>query len=198
MNFTELCSEVYTITNRSDLVAETELAVKSATLKAHSSDFYFKDLRETIISFDSAAYIQSLDYRTLFPKYRSLKYLKKFDTTSNETVEPPLEVLPPELLIDSYGDRKTNVAYVAGSVIQIKSSTEEQHYSIGIYQHPTVESVDTYASWIATEYPYCIIFEAAAIVFGLQGDATRQAAYRTQALEMYAELRGSNLVAVGY
>ena len=49
--FTELCNDVYTMTKRPDLVAETKLAVKAATLKAHQSDFYPKDIYETGIQF---------------------------------------------------------------------------------------------------------------------------------------------------
>ena len=73
MNFTELMTEVYAVTKRPDLSAETALAVKSATLKLHQSDFYFKDLFETGISFTESSFIQTLDIKTVIPRFRALK-----------------------------------------------------------------------------------------------------------------------------
>jgi hypothetical protein len=49
--FSELCSEVHTLTNRPDLVNETKLAVKAATLKLHQKDFFYKDISEQGVSF---------------------------------------------------------------------------------------------------------------------------------------------------
>ena len=51
-SFTSLLNDVYTITNRPDLIAETKLAVKQATLKMHQSDYYPKDLFETGIAWN--------------------------------------------------------------------------------------------------------------------------------------------------
>ena len=51
---TDLCADVYTITNRPDLINETKLAVKAATLKMHQSDYYYRDLLEQGITFDTS------------------------------------------------------------------------------------------------------------------------------------------------
>ena len=64
--FSDLTSDVMTITNRPDLIAETKLAVKAATLKIHQSDYYYKDLFETGLSWDTAAYTQEVDLSLLF------------------------------------------------------------------------------------------------------------------------------------
>lgn len=45
-----LVSDVYTLTNRPDLVAETALAVKKATLKMHHVDFFARDIWESGIT----------------------------------------------------------------------------------------------------------------------------------------------------
>ena len=58
MTLNELIAEVYTITNRPDLVAQTLMAVRSATLKLHQSDYYYKDIFETGFQFTSAEYLQ--------------------------------------------------------------------------------------------------------------------------------------------
>jgi hypothetical protein len=84
MTFDELLQEVYNITSRDDLVDMTKSAVKAATLKAHQSDFYSKDIYETPIEFAATSYVHSLDIISLIPNYRALKYLRKFDTTTVE------------------------------------------------------------------------------------------------------------------
>ena len=69
---TSIVDDVYTMTKRPDLVADTLLAVKKATLKAHHTDFYPKDLLDSGLQFDTLEYIQCIEYRTLFPRFRTL------------------------------------------------------------------------------------------------------------------------------
>lgn len=57
VSFAELVADVYTLTNRPDLVGETVLAVQAATLKAHQSDDYIYDFREQSIVFLSLIHI---------------------------------------------------------------------------------------------------------------------------------------------
>ena len=82
MTLNELIAEVYTITNRPDLVAQTLTAVRSATLKMHQRDYFYKDIFETAINFSTAAYLQQLEYRTLIHRWRALKYIRKTDSTA--------------------------------------------------------------------------------------------------------------------
>jgi len=78
-SLSSLISDVYILTNRPDLVAETELAVKKATLKLHHVDFFKKDLFETGITWNPVAYIQSLEYKNIHPRWRKLDYLRKYE-----------------------------------------------------------------------------------------------------------------------
>ena len=43
-----LLADVYSLTTRPDLVAESTVAVRKATLKAHLSDYFFRDLTTQI------------------------------------------------------------------------------------------------------------------------------------------------------
>lgn len=196
MTLNELIQEVYTITGRSDRSAETLTAVKAATLKAHQSDFYYKDLFETGIAFDTSAYIQALAYRNLIPRYRAIKYMRKYDFT-NSTPGNFLTIIPPDLVMDRYNVEKTNIAYVAGDYIQIKSDTQEQYYLFGCYVNPDITS-NNYTSWIALDHPYCIIFDAAGTVFKAIGKDDESTTYKNLGLEQIAMLKSSNIVPQGY
>ena len=196
MTLAELIQEVYTITGRPDRVSETLAAIKSATLKAHQCDFFYKDIFEAGVAFTAASYIQQLDYRSLVPLWRANKYLRKYD---NSTGTPGrfLTLIQPELVLDRYTVEKDDIYYYAGAYAQIKSSTAEQYYLYGCYLNPDI-TVAGYNSWIALDHPYTIVFDAAATVFKAIGKDEEAAAYRTMVPEQIAMLRGSNIVAQGY
>lgn len=193
---TELISEVFIITNRPDLSALTEQAVKAATLKAHHSDFYPKDLAETGISFSSPAFYQELEVKSIIPRFRALKYLRKFDPVSNRAGKM-FEVLTPGELFDAYGCERTDVIYFAGSSYEIKSSTEFQYCLLGHYLHPIITS-EGYSSWVADEHPFAIIYEAARAVFKAIGYDEQEARYERLMLEQLKMLKTTQLTLVGY
>lgn len=196
MTLTELIQEVYTITGRPDRVADTLSAIKAATLKCHQSDYYYKDMFESGIAFDSADYVQSLDYRALLPRYRALKYLRKYDVSTN-TPGKELDIILPEQVLDDYKVQKGDICYVAGSYIQINSMTSEQYYLMGCYLNPDITEAG-YNSWVALDHPYAIIFEAAGGVFKAIGKDEEAAAYRQTSAEQISMIKMSNISPVGF
>lgn len=196
MTLAELIAEVYLITNRSDLVSQTSAAVRAATLKAHQSDYYYKDMRETGISFTTAGYIQQIEYRVLLPLWRAFKYLRKTDVNGTDTLGF-FELILPEAVLDDYKINREDVCYVAGSVIQIRSSTEIQYAILGYYQNPNI-TVSGYDSWVALDHPFAIIYEAAAQIFKQTGDTDQFAAFTQLAGQQFAEIRLSNILAQGF
>ncbi len=200
--FNELVADVYTITNRPDLVAETALAVKSATLALHKKDFFYKDLLEVALQFDSAEYLQMIAYKELFPRYRALKYLRKYDPNNTSSADAQngtfFDVISPDQVLDLYAVNRTDVVYVAGSVMQVRSSTQVEYALIGIYQSPVVATPETYSSWIADEAQYSVVHMAAAHVFGnVLGDSSKQTINITTAMTEFADTWKSNILALG-
>lgn len=202
-SFTALVADVMALTNRPDLVAETALAVKAATLQLHRSDFYYKDLFEVALKFDSVNYLQSINYRDLFPNYRALKYIRKYDPNTNnyETngVGDFIRILTPEQVLDSYQGARVDMGYVAGDVIQIRSSTAIEYCLIGVYLNPQVATPETYKSWISDEAYYAIVYAAVAQI---QGTVLNNSAKKNAALEQmnihFLEVKNSNIIAEGY
>lgn len=181
----ELISDVYTVTNRPDLVAETKMAVKQATLKMHQTDHYPRDIFETGITFPTPALIQSLDYKTLIPRWRTFKYLRKYaDGYPGEF----FTLLTPEETLDRYAINKENICYVAGEQLEIRSNTSDQFMLIACYLHPDITDTG-FTSWIAQEYPYAIVYEAAAKVFKMIGQDEQHNAMRQEVAEQYMLLK---------
>lgn len=195
MTLTELQNEVYAITNRPDLAARTLSAIRAATLFLHQSDYYYKDLVETGIVFPSETYLQDFDYRTIFPQWRALKYLRKTDVNLCEngdffTIKDPTNV------VDDYNFNQSNVCYVAGSTLQLRSSTNFQYALLGYYQNPDVTETG-FSSWIALDHPFAIVYRAAAQVFKSIGKDSEWQTWTVSANEQLAELKISNIEAGG-
>lgn len=196
MTFTEILTEIYNITSRPDLVDLTKTAVKAATLKAHQTDFYSKDIYELSLQFTEKSYVHSLDYISKIPNYRALKYMRLYDTVTAESGKF-FTVITPEEVLDQYNRELLDVCYVAGRVIEIKSSVEFDTILVGCYVLPNIVEAE-YSSWVADLYPYVIIHEAARVVFGsiaMQAEAKSQAQF---VAEQYAELKINALPDVGF
>lgn len=196
MTLNELIAEVYTITGRPDRIAETRSAIKAATLKMHQSDYYYKDLYENGIAFDSSEFYQQLEYRTLIPRWRAAKYLRKYDSVGM-TAGRFLDLVPPEMVLDDYKLERSDIYYVAGAHLNIKSSSKEQYYLLGCYINPDVTDAG-FSSWIADDHPFAIIYDAAASVFKAIGKDGENSLYRELVAEQLTLLKISNVIPNGW
>lgn len=196
MTFAELLQEVYNLTKRADLVSETKSAIKAATLKAHASDFYSKDIFESGIEWDTAGYTQSIDYISLISNFRAFKYVRRAENATDDS-GAFFTILTPDEVLDSYGVNKTEIAYVAGRILQLRSSVQFQYALLGCYVFPIVRE-EAYSSWVAQMFPYAIVFEAARVVFKTIGFDEQAAQYEKLVAEQFTELRMSALTDVGY
>lgn len=219
MNFSELCQEVYSLTNRPDLVAETQSAVRAATLRAHHLDFFVKDLYENSFQFDTSDFYQTFP-TNLIPQFRAISYVRKYypgvtnDTQYQAELVPPLsaigyypgnnlpdgrflDIVSPTNVLDSYHMNRVDVAYMAGQNINIRSGDKLQYILFGAYIHPNITQA-AYQSWIATENPYCIIFDAASVIFKTIGYDAQFQAYNALVQQEQNQVIQSNIQAVGY
>lgn len=198
MTFDELLEEVYTLTKRPDLSADTELAVKAATLKAHRTDFYSRDIAEVPLTLGTTAkYIWSLDIVSYISNFRSIKYIRIYDTVS---LVPTtfFEIITPEEVLDSYGVQRSNVAYIAGRNVELKANVTFTDIIFACYVLPIVTPKGFYSSWVADLFPYAIVFEAARVVYKTIGFDEESAAYEKLVAEEYKLLKASALADFGY
>lgn len=196
MTFQELVDEVTSITKRPDKVAAIESSVKAATLKAHQSDYYFNDLIEVAVEFDAARYIQTFDPKDVVPRYRQSKYMRIWEGDINGYAKNFLEHIQIEAALDNYGYIKTDVFYMAGAFLQIRGTSPVSKVLFGAYQHPLIVPAASYSSWIANEYPWAIIYEAARVLFLQIGFQEQSASMRSLVQEEFVILGISNVDAV--
>lgn len=218
-----IIDKVYTETVRPDYVDETLQAVLGSTLYLHTCDFFVRDIIANQAIFDNAAYIQTLDIQTMY-RYRAIAYFRKYaPSLSTYQLDPsilpplfdpitgslvsrellPLELITPTSILDDYGIEKTDVFYVAGDTLFIKSSTALQYGLVGWYGFPQA-NVNLYNSWIAREWPYAIVYDAAWKVLSMTGNLEQAVKYKSadgqkgMAVEMKNNLIISNITGVGY
>jgi hypothetical protein len=190
----ELTADVLTIVKRPDLIADITLHTKNAILKAHSSDYYKKDMFEGAFSFASPAVVYSLDHKALFPRFRAWKYINVIDPVTLD-ITTPLKPIEVESFLDAYNYRRDYSFYLAGTFTQIRVSGQDQVFNGGVYLYPDV-TLQT-ASWIADEVPFAIVYEAARTLFKSIGFDEQSAAMDKLVGEAYAEVKMSGIVTVG-
>jgi len=195
MNLAELQTEVYAITNRPDLADRTLSAIRSATLFLHQKDFYWKDLKEQGIVFNTEGYLQQFEYRSLFPRFRSISYTRKTDINLYDQGEI-FDIIQPTNVVDDYRANRTNVCYAAGAVLQYRSSTSFQYAILGFYENPDI-TLATYTSWIALDHPFAIVYRAAAQIFKSIGNTEEWNAWTQMANQQAQEIDISNIEARG-
>lgn len=195
MTFDELKEEIFLITNRRGLVAETDSAIKRSTLKGHKTDFYSKDVFETGVEFAVADFRQSLDYISLLSNFRAFKYFKRVED-ENDDVGQDIEIISVDEVLDAYGVNRTDIAYVAGRVLEIRSSVGFSKALMGAYVLPIVTEAN-YRSWIAEQYPFFIIHESARLVFRSIGKLDEAQAQAGFVAEELAEIKMGATIDVG-
>lgn len=190
MNFNELIAAVYVETNRPDMVEDTKQKVFSSTLKMHCLDYFYKDILEAQIVFAASSYIQQLDTSAML-RFRNISALRRYDPSLqasqlDPTVMPPItwvngiptsnmpfyEIITPDCVLDEFGYERLNVMYQAGTSINIKSAVPLQYALAAWYAYPSLDISGggaQYSSWIATEFPYAIIYDAASALLTMIG-----------------------------
>lgn len=171
----EIIADIISLTNRPDLVAETDLALRTATRSAHLSDCYARDCQTTTIQLPDMTYVTQLDRVSLFPRLRSFSRVQLVDSNYFPIIFPPeqqIKIIELEDIFDSYGRVRNNVAYLAGTTMNIRTSILGSGFLITWFNVPALDS-ESFNSWIAEEYPELLIFWAASIVLGATGNESK-------------------------
>lgn len=198
-----IMNDVYTHTNRPDLIAETQLAVAKATLKMHmqgpkdergnpTTVFYVQDEVRDFITLP----VQLTDFHyaidiSMYPSLRSVKALQEYNNpaTGYEKKYTPVD---PDNIFDSYGFEKYDYWYRAGTVIQLRVKAAPIQVQLSYFALPIVDGA-TYSSWIASLYSQAIVEEAAGTVFRMIGKDEEYKTYQMLTQENAAMLQAIGL-----
>lgn len=184
-----MLADIYVLTKRPDLEEETELALRTATRNAHHSDFYNRDHATQVVQLPNAAYQASLDIQNLLPRFRGVESIVPIDVNGNAITATgdgnQIEVVEIGDIYDyNYKTLRNNIAYVAGTNLNIRTSWNSYGFIIGYYQSPLTRR-EQYNSWIAQLYDPVIVYWAASIVLNTNGNEEKANKYLKQVMEQY-------------
>lgn len=194
-----LLTEVYTLTNRPDMVTETTAIVKAATLKAHQSDFFFRDIITGVFNFSNPALnVQTFDVSTL-TRWRAWNYLQNFDPNA-QPAQPSsaikFDIIGADDLFDQYNILKIRAAYQVGLTLNLRDANAIASLYYGYYRNQDITNAAD-MGWISDAHPYAIIYEAARVLFKTIGYDEQASVYKDLVTDQYAELKVSNITAKG-
>lgn len=192
MTLTELVSEVSSLTRRPDQELNAVSYIRAATLAAHSLDDFSRDLViATIANPAPLEYKISIPHPAFWKKWKQLNVADSAGTTGVELVETSISTL-----VDSYGYRKTNCYYIAGTATTAFLGELSPQLQYSYYAYPNV-STTGYASWVATNHPYYLIYSAAARVFALLGRRDMAQQYERDAFNAASAIVKDNITEQG-
>lgn len=166
MNYSDIIDEVVAWTKRPDLSAKTASAVRTATMFAHRSDNYWRDLNSDILVPISAAEgIILLD--SYLPRFREIASIEPED---NGTLFPGLVPRDVDDLFDEYSTRRKNWFLGTRQGIRYNTAILTPNLQISYYMDPDTNPT-TYDSWIADIYPDVIIKWATGLMFRTIGNS---------------------------
>lgn len=186
-SWNELITEIYTLTNRPDLVGETSLALRQAVRSAHKSGKYWRDLVEVPVTI-SVDQIQIIDLTVFAPRFRGLAYLRP--TEYQDLYFDEVEISG---LLDADGYANTNTFWGFGNQLRLRAANPVANYTLAYYRYPTVFPTDAFNSWIAEDHEDLLILWAAMAVLGMVGETDIRGRLEQLALTALANLQQDNI-----
>ena len=194
--FAEMEALVSGQTRRPEVPAITQAAIRTATIRAHHTDFFYRDLAPGNLSYTpttGASFYDLSDLPTLLPKLRSLQTMKSVESSTFLPVEV-LEYREMQDLYDSDLNLRPSVYTLIGDTLRFYPQLHTGLLSVTYYKNPVTTDIG-YSSWIANEYPDELAMWAAAIVFARTGFAEMAADFQRTHIEPFkAQLISSYLL----
>lgn len=167
--FAELRTLVAARTGRPELTALTNSAIRTATVRAHHTDFFWQDGFRAFMDYTpdtQLPYVDLNNFRTDLPLFRAMKLVYCVNINNNA----PVEKLEYRTIGDEYDSegKLRNSVYVMHGGLRIFPWVQTGRVQLVGYNNPNV-GLDTYTSWIADLYPEEIAAWAAGIVFQRSG-----------------------------
>jgi hypothetical protein len=195
--FAEMETLVVGQTRRPEVTAVTQAAIRTATLRAHHTDFFTRDLATGTLTYtpsSSARFYDFTDISTTLVRMRAFQLMQSVDAA---TLIPSENFEYRELqdLYDSDNVLRTSMYTMIGDTLRVYPASATGRLDAYYYRNPVTTEVG-YSSWIANEYPDELAMWAAAIVFARTGFAEMAADFqRTHVVPFKELLVSSHLLA---
>jgi len=187
--YTDIRDSVFAYTNRTDLVAETDAAIRQAVRTAHKAGSFWRDLVSLdLTGQDTSEPLQIIDLATAAPDFKQLAHI---GPTSGVGFYDPVDIK--DLLEPGFNTYKTDVCYGIGTNLIIRPATAVENLTMVYWKFPVVSPIADLNSWIAVMFPDLIICWAAATVLTLIDEQAVKTRVEALAKMEYQSLIADNL-----
>ncbi len=187
----ELITEIYSLTNRPDLVAETNLALRQAVRIGHKSAKFWRDLQEVTVP-ALVAQVQEIDIPSYMPQFRAIALLR---SEANDQIE--FKDVTIGDLLDNDGVSRTDVYWGVGTKLKLRAAAPEANYRVMYYKYPIVFPTASFNSWLAEEHSDFLILWSAINVLSAVGEQEIKSRLEPLAAVELSALQKSNIEIVG-
>jgi hypothetical protein len=186
--FAEMETLVAAQTRRPDISAVTKAAIKSATLRAHHTDFFPRDLQTAALTYtplSTAIFYDFPNINNTLTRLRSLKFVQSNEVTGTPTES--LEYRTADDIYDSDGNRRLSIYTLIGATLRVYPQSATGYMTAYFYENPNTAEVG-YSSWIADTYPDELAMWAAGIVFARTGFLEAAKQYQDEHVKPFKEM----------
>lgn len=176
--FNELYDLTVELTKRPELVAQTQSAIRTATLRAHHIDFFRRDLQMAQLPYAVQPESYYYDFPTIsatLQRLRTIKNVYSVTVQGNQTEQ--LEYRESDDLFDRDGNPRRYMYTLIGDTLRCYFDLPTSLMQVYYFQNPNV-TAGSYSSWIADTYPDDLAGWAAATVMARTGFLEMAARYQ--------------------
>jgi hypothetical protein len=188
-SFAELQTLTIELTRRPELASMTKQAIRTATLRAHCTDFFHRDAHAAVLTYTPSSGVSFVDVADIYaaiPRLRGIKFVQ----CVNPANLAPTENLEYRDLDDVYNERKQlrpSVYTLRGTNLRIYPLQQTGSIDVHCFLLPTVTEVG-YSSWIANDFPEEVATWAAASVLHRVGNAEQAQAMLKMQVQPFQQM----------
>lgn len=186
--FAEMEALVIGQTRRPEIQDTTRAAIRSATLRAHHTDFFNRDLASSVLTYtpsNSEVFYDFANVSSSLTRLRAIQLVQSVDAAMKPAEE--FEYRELQDLYDSSNNLRPSIYTFIGDTLRAYPSAITGRLNVYFYQNPTVTTTG-YNSWIANSYPDEVAMWAAAIVFARTGFAEMAADFQKTHVMPFKEM----------
>lgn len=185
------------LTKRPELTALTDSSIRTATLRAHHTDFFRRDLVVSNFTYalqDCCCHYDFANISTVLTRLRTLKNVYSITPTGHQT--EILDYRESDDLYDADGMLRPYIYTLIGDTLRVFPVNPTGAISVYFFRNPEVSGTN-YSSWIADTYPDDLAGWAAAIVMARTGFLELANLYQEQYVKpLKQQLIASHLLGV--
>ena len=168
MTYDEIFAEVKMLCKRGDVDDKIAAAIRMTALRAHRTDFYWRDRVEAQLQWATQQTLVEINVLTWLPRFRAANYARYWDPI-NGALGLMLTQIDPRAVLDEYNYEKLDRYYMAGDVLKVRFEYPTRGVQIGYFVSPVVTPGPTFQSWIGVQFPDIIIQGALAYLYNQTG-----------------------------